>query len=450
MNIPYGEYLLQVNPPDGQLVEKQVSIHQPKEKFEILISGFEQYDLSGIVIDEDTKQPIAGYDLLLDALGYQTKSGPDGRFAFNNLPPYIYDICTPIPENGIVEYMLASSDLNYYMPAIPLAKVTVPSDKQDNVEIRLHKAVNTKLSGMVIDTQRKPLQGAKITVAKIDPNNSLAGENLGTIPKSVETNQNGGFAFYLPNTNTTKGESINYEINAAVGHNMPGGWSANSDNSYTIGYPSFIPETVGSINAKGKAGEDINNLVITIAGKMEKSIHGRLIAEEENFEPVYMTAKQNSIYKTVDKKPDGTFTIANMVTGDFSLSISPNIDTIIETTFEILTERKYVHEQLKLTIPENEKEMYIDIHLRRNLTLTGTIGYADGSPLRFSSIQVSKENDKFYIGYAKTNHKGFFKIDGLVADGYYQFNFFDPENKQKLFTSDWISPSVGEVHYVIK
>ena len=75
LNVSYGEYLLKVNPAEGQPEEKRVTVQHPKEKFELLISGYEQYDLSGIVIDEDTKQPVAGYDLQIDQLGCRVKSG---------------------------------------------------------------------------------------------------------------------------------------------------------------------------------------------------------------------------------------------------------------------------------------------------------------------------------------------------------------------------------------
>ena len=271
-----------------------------------------------------------------------------------------------------------------------------------------------------------------------------------TVPAPCITNQIGEFALDAPDVIFSREEQESFSVNAMTGQQNPGGWQPSDENSYHYERPNFEPDAAASLVVKGNPGNTFHNLVITLAGKCENTVHGRLIANEESFKDVHVSASQNSMEKKVDKNADGTFTIAGIAAGDFTLSIYPAIDDITETTFETLTERRYITEHLKLNMPNNQKDMYVDITLRKNEILTGTLGHADGSPVRFAGIKVVQEKDSMYHEGSRTNHKGFFKIDQLISDSSYQLVFYANETHEKLYTSGWLSPLMREVHFVIK
>ena len=383
---------------------------------------------------------------MLDQLKSIVLTGTDGKFAFTGLTPYIYTISALRPDDGIIKYLPVSSNRRSKYQQGPLVNLMIPEDRQDLVEIKVRKATHTKFSGKVVDAQGKPVEGAQVSITKINPNESFSAEYIGMFRGSDKTNQNGEFSLDQPGISVQNQEQISFEIGAITGQTT----YKKSEGGGPAEYPHFVPETAGTLSVKGQAGDTFSNLVITISGKFENTLHGRLIAEEENFEPVHLFAIQNSLYLKADTKSDGTFTIANIASGDFTLDITPNFETITETTFEILTEKKYVKEQIKLTMPPNQKEMYVDIKLRRSETLTGTIGYPDGSPLRFAKISVLKEKENDFSGESQTNHKGFFQIPNLTSAASYQLVFIDRETNKKIYTSDWLAPAMDEVHLLVK
>ena len=447
LNVAYGNYMLRVIPWDGQPVEKRVTVQHPREKFEILISDYEQYSINGIVIDDETNQPVAGYDLMIDELGYKVKSGPDGKFVFTGLIPYIYKISAPAPDDGIIKYLPVASNRRPRKEYRALANIIVPDERTDPVEIKVRKAVHTKFSGAVVDSQGKPVEGANVYISKTTPQESFSAEYIGTYYCSDDTKSNGGFSLDKPGLPVAGKEPVRFEITAMSGQLV---YKTAHSGFDTSEYQRFEPNAAGSLTVQGHAGDTFDNLVITVAAKFENTVHGRLIAEEVNFDQVHIFTNQNFIYPKTELQSDGAFMISNIAAGDFVLHVNPSFETVTETTFETITEKKYLQEQIKLTMPANQKEMYVDIKLRRSETLTGTIGYPDGSPLRFASIKVVKEKDDFFTGEAETNHKGVFKVKQLTSDAFYQLTFFDKDTKQKIYTSDWVSPGMGEVNFHIK
>lgn len=460
-NVPYGNYHLIVNPYDGQRVEKDVLIQKPEERIDVSISGWEKYAITGIVIEAETGKPVSNYELILDELNTTevVKTDEEGRFVFPDMQVGMYRINIDLSRMEDFPYLPRREFLlKKYDRFITLRTVAVPDDVPDNktVVIKLDKALETRFSGKVITKDQKPAAGAAISISCEDPVYITKKSKLFTVPQKPVTDQNGNFSVKVVCGKETLVKQCSFEIAALYGSQKLPDSLLNKEQwekehwEAAGGYVEA--RNLGSLLLDGKPGQVFDNLQIVLSGKNDGVIHGKLLAEEENFVAVDVYVQQNAFKMRGKVDENGNFTIENLAPGDFELRVEPQWRIEVETPYDLKTPQKYLEERLKLRMPENQKEMYVDVTLRKNSYLMGWIGYAGGDPFRFASVEAEKENKEkvIYLNSVATNHKGFFFIDGLSSSEFYRLLFSERESGKMLYRSEPINSGIGEVTFQVK
>lgn len=458
-NVPYGKYHLSVNPPDGQRFEKDIRIQKPEERIDVSISGWEKYAVTGIVIDADTEKPINNYELILEGMSTTdaVKTGEDGRFVFPDIQVGAYRISIDLTNSNNAKYLW---DIAYLVKdnetLLPLKKAAVPGPgpKYENVEIRLYKSLETLFSGTAVTQDKKPIAGAEITVSFEEAKDKNFKWKLLTIPAAPVTDQNGHFSVKVICGPKTRAEQGTFEITAIEG--MSKAPDYNPDTKFFDIQRSYAEaNNIGSLALEGKPGQTFDNLQIVLKGKNDGILHGRVITEEENLNEVGIIAVQNTFKMGRDipsnNDSNKNFTISNIAPGNFELHIYPGWKTEVETPFDIKTIHKYLDEKIILRMPENQKEMYVDVTLRHNGYLMGYAGIAGGDPFRFVNVEAINDNDAHLVIDGKeTNHKGFFFVDGLTPGEFYHFRFFNYNEKKEIYRSEPFNPGTDEIKIEMK
>lgn len=453
-NVPYGQYHLTVNPYDGNRYEKDVLIQKPEERFNVSISGWEKFVLNGILIDAETEKPIPNYELILNALHNVeiVKTDNDGRFSFPDLQVGIYRINVDLTRMENFTYMPERCLFTKRDRFIPIRHITIPDDNPDNktVVIKLHKALETRFSGKVMTKDQKPVAGASIFISFQDSIFARSKSRLYTVPANPVTDQNGSFSIAITGSQWESERNFSFEIVAILGMQTPDFVTENKFWEAIGGYVNA--NNLGSVSVEGKPGQSFDNLKIVLSGKNDCTLYGRLIVEEENFNDVYVSVQQNTFKMGAAADASGNFTISNLASGDFELRVEPPWTTEIETPYDFKNPKKYLDEKLKLRMPDNQKEMYVDINLRRNGYLLGWAGIAGGDPFRFATVEAEKENKEkvIHIDSVRTNHKGFFFMEGLSFNEFYRFLFYDRESHKMIYRSEPINSEIGEVTFQVK
>ena len=448
--VPYGKYHLTAIPLDGQRFEKDVLIQKPEERVDVSISGWEKYTVTGILIDAETEKPIPGYELVLDDINTKEVAitGEDGRFAFPDTPVGMYQISLDLSTFNNYKYLPEKNDFAISSQRLfPVAKASVPGPgpSYENIVIRLHKSQETKFSGRVLTQDKKPVAGAAIAVS-FESSPSAVIWKLCSFPIDAVSDQNGYFSVIVicgQKANDTQGA---FEITAIDGvQNIP---ALDTNNKWTD--KELETMNVGSLSIEGKVGQTYENLQIVLQGKKDKILYGHLKVDEDDFKGIQISAVQNTFWK-MGKIANKDFTITNLAPGDFILNIIPSWKSEVETPLETKTIEKYKAETIKLNMPDDQKEMQVDIKLRKNAYLMGWASVNSGEPLRSVGVTALRENEEdSQISGDTTNNKGFFFIDGLSSNEYYRLRFSRGEEDKEIYRSDPFMPGTNEIKIEVK
>ena len=447
-NVPYGKYHLAITPLDGQRIEKEILIQKPEERIDVSISGWEKYTISGILIDADTEKPIPEYPLILDdnSTNELTMTGEDGRFVFPDIPARMYNISIDLATFNNYQYLPEIHDFAMsHQRLYSVAKAAVPGASYENIEIRLYKPQETKFSGRVLAKDKNPMAGVNIYVSFAE-SSSAALMKLHSFPVNAVSDQNGYFSVTIIGGQKNYYTQGTFEITAIDGvQNIPA-FEPNNRWSGT----ELETMNVGSLSIEGKAGQTYEKLEIIMQGKKDKTFYGHLNVDEDDFKGIQIFAIQSTFWIN-GKLKNNDFTISNLAPGEFILQINPPWETEVETQYETKFIKKYLSVIKNITMPDNQKEMHVDITFRKNAYMMGWATADNGKPLRGVDVIVIYENPENSLkNRYMTDNKGFFFIDGLSSNEYYRLRFSRGEEDKEIYRSEPLMPETKEIKIEVK
>ncbi len=266
--------------------------------------------IRGRVVSADTRDPLRRARLQLAAPELEkarvAAADAQGRFEFTGLPPGRYTMTAS--KTGYVTLQYGQRRVFEAGTPIELA------DKQvlEAIEVALPRG--GVITGHIIDDTGEPMAGA--SVAAMRPRYTESGRQLVRIGRAVETDDRGEYRLfdlapgsYLVDASSSLGSSVR-------GDTLPFG------SAYHPGTAN--PDQAGEVNVRVgqvRAGIDIALqpvLLATLSGVLMNV--GRGIPVTGGSVGVYGAGGSVSISAAV--RPDGTFTIAGVPPGEFSLVAS--------------------------------------------------------------------------------------------------------------------------------
>ena len=115
-NLPYGKYRLTVKALD-QTVEKTITFNKPVDSCFVTLRQDELYNVTGIVLEQDSGAPVPGYTLELNTdmaangnyVYQEVISDATGCFEFHNVIPGKYSLAGPVKLPSELKYFFLQS-----------------------------------------------------------------------------------------------------------------------------------------------------------------------------------------------------------------------------------------------------------------------------------------------------------------------------------------------------
>ncbi len=475
--VPFGSYELIISVSDSIVTKQEplrIEINKPNKYVEYIIQDWHKYQVSGIVINEDTEEVIMNYPISLmynDHIIDIKRTNKDGIFCFNDLLSGNYTLTglieeknkallIPFTNSNIVSnsFLLNGYDRmeEYGEYTIPSKKLTLKNQDVTDVKIYVKEYPKTTFSGKVVDEEGNAVQNAKLYCFETTKQYLYKTKQLQIFPKNTKSKSNGNFSF-----NVIGGkQAIEYvfEVIAFREELTPGYWKANL--RWKDKYPSgsYIEERItynqlGSTLISGFIDQHYENIIITLRERERKTATGTIQLEENNIKEINIQAEQFGLNLPVTFVNKNVFVIKNVQSGNLFLHLQPNIKDTVKTPFGERTYNKYLTKHKQFFIPMDTNSI-IDmgiIKLENSGYAWGLAQDSQGIPIHDLLVAITDpENEQLYFGNTFTDENGFFFLGGqMPLNREYVLTAYDKKDThKKIFQS---SPFVNNIsNYIIQ
>ncbi|MBD3268384.1 hypothetical protein GF373_17090 [bacterium] len=452
-DVPYGEYRLTVEA--GEIpIERDILIQKPNKTIDVKVPDWEQYRLAGVVLREDTREPVAGYELLLStnvADFGKTTTDAQGRFAFPAVPPDMYKLTGVLTDTQYQFYPL-EKHLHRVFPHEYVENISylqfIVRENVENLQVVVKAFLETPFSGAVTDENGAPLAGMRLRVSQEDGRRGY----IQTFPANPLSDEQGRFSFkIISRADVEETYQPELAISAMSGETIPPHWEPREDDAYHFVKEKFQITNMGVIHVTAALGEPHDGLAIIVRKQGGGVVQGQLYFEEEFLENAWMYATQNGRDLTIQKNKQGIFRIENVFPGEVALTIYPTREDEASTPFGDIPYRKYLKEELAFTLPRDKETMFVDIHLRQAGYMWGVVKNQQGKAVRDLYVKaVPPEKGSNAYSPFKTNTFGFFFIDALSREEQYQIRVYRRGNEKPIYQSKPLRPNKGNLDITIK
>ena len=470
-SVPFSKYQLEVHSPDGSSPYKEeMDINQPFMDKQVYLENWSKTTISGSVIHFETKKPISNFRISLICTDffelykdYQI-TDENGHFLFTDVIPGTYTLAGDISNLNELRYLPQYKPPNEPPEALPKYTfvtqktfkhvserqglsdiITVGSEPVENILFTVTDAIVTTFTGKVTNTKGEPVPGAKVSVYYKLLDGYLTSDELRPMPENPVTDAGGLFKLSVISCNVPW--DVQFEIIAAEGYIVPPSFTLPDKN----GMSTFIDEYYkadrsGSVTITGKLGKLYNDLLITMPEKSNHILYVKLPSDDIlNERSMHLEVFQNSIplhYQFID---DGYFKIEGVNSGFVQLIMTPYVQKKIITPYKTETFGKYLLENLKIEIPNNDiKEIFAEISLRESGYLWGVITNKDKTPFKELMVRVNERVGD--MGITRTDENGYFFLNELLMNKVYTLECYGSLTRNVLYQRKGITPNQKDMH----
>ncbi|RJP33550.1 MAG: carboxypeptidase regulatory-like domain-containing protein [Candidatus Omnitrophota bacterium] len=444
-NLPWGTYEMTLTPPDewGLPPKKvDVTLDKPRLKKNVYFD-MDYHEISGRVIEKDTRIPVPNYWLLLcmlkpeAALYAQVKTNAQGEFAFTNALPGSYRIIDLINTRKPPEFMPDPSRYSYQflteVDPFQIDGYPVVMEDQDvrDIELPVMPAPVTTWSGIVVDSKGKPVPGAVVTLEHEDI-------DLDKLQPEQITDHQGFFRitrFGYPDKTTVHQSVLVGYVGNRISVNL---------GDFEPAQEHLQPVASGSISVNYHIGDTIDSLIIEINNENKYSLEGIVLDPQgQEFWDKEVYAVQKGIHLYAEKRKDGRFLISGLDPGALELFVHPCMYLDNTVGYPIIRNYDYFTEQINLRIEEGAQPPFVEVTLRKIGHLAGYLHDQQGQSLEYATIQLGHTSTDTPDYTTETNAQGRFQFDFLRCD--LSYNLTASTNEGPVGSWEGLVPSDDEI-----
>ncbi|MFY9527273.1 MAG: carboxypeptidase-like regulatory domain-containing protein, partial [Candidatus Acidiferrales bacterium] len=250
-----------------------------------------------------------------------TRTGPDGAFAFSDVPAGSYAMSAW--RNGFADYSCRLSFFDCHGRSLTLA----PGQKIENIELRLNPA--GVITGTVYDEDQEPVAGIQVYSLRVD---FLRGGRRELYPRTTATTDDQG-NFRMPGLQpgsyyVRAGGLIEHPMKSIALKDGPSGGLQYRDTYYP---GAALLDEAQSIEAR--PGLETNNIRIPLATEKTFSITGAIVDAGKSAGPKpseVQIAKRSDVEQMwgsggMSLDPDGSFVLRGLSPGEYTLTATGEV-----------------------------------------------------------------------------------------------------------------------------
>ena len=418
-SVPWGEYQLTVTAPadlDAKPPSKQMAllVEYPETRVRVEFDVEFGVTVSGTVVRGDTRRPLPNYPLQLvynrrpaqpgrpGPLGEDhwifyssTISDHEGRFQFARVMPGPYMINGySVREHQTGFIHLGKGIRPEFKPGEPPdprrttePRFQVSNEDIDGIEYTVCPALETRLLGVVVDTDGEPVPRADLELERLSKD---------ALPSEMRTDEEGGFAIslFLPESDEPSETRLRASVKDRPVQRIwfdPDGQARKSVEETGI-------LTEGSVRIIFNAGDTVRDLRIildpinrgqAVVGTIRRS-DGRIPEHVQGFE---VSASQehpdhpedwrggHRISPVAWIEPDGSFRVEKLKPGPFTLSISAPFRAQRPEEITLPPPGSYHSQTKELIMPEGVESIQYDFVVEEDSHIHGRVIDQDFKPI---------------------------------------------------------------------
>ncbi len=489
--VPFGQYLLEVKPPDAReedIYRNDILINEPRRQLLALFKS-SGYTISGKVKEIKTHDLIEGFNLQLfrtsDRMGEHSvaKSDSQGAFVFRNVPSGEY-ILIPIIDNENDCGVIPAPNVKIPIPK-PTPVITSVAQSRFGHSSSSSRTISqipshTIAGGMIGDQDNQifrsiPLDEMKVEVRDADIVNlqySVVYRNPVTISGIVSLNnspiENSVVRIACKNVRFIE----NPVLSDAQGHYKISLYANSAKIAYTARITAMINETSENDNlsmlnpfvlkkskytAKGietisfKNGEKLDNVNIIIRESTnDYMIKGKIICEDyTKLDGIQLQAMQNNESVPTQILDHGEYQITNLEPGRVTISVKPGIHVIDTPHMGKRSTTEFCDLNYTLAISSIHKVVEKDLILVPATNMSGQLIQEDQAPLPGVQITVKNKANQI-ISIGKTDQHGYFWFWGMKHNERYSLSAISPDLKNLNLYPNLAQAGINNLRLIAK
>lgn len=317
-----------------------------------------------------------------------------------------------LPTSGYPgETFLLKCNFDNYDISMNFIRFDPQKDNLTNFEYLVDPIIQTHFSG-VVTKSGVPVENAKVAVFS----SRASHKSMDIFEGNDVTDRNGNFNV------TVRGRESNYvfEDGIVIASIERSSYTVTKDNKGEDSSFELSPIAIatGSKEIQFKSGDTISNINIEISEESTCEVQGVIDnINEFSFDDIVIEFEQNDRRYQVDLDPSGSFSMKGLNPGVAYLSIRPGRRIIDHPKYGSQQNGDFIYQYIRLTIPDNEKTLFVEVKLLKAGYLAGIAMDANRRVVENAIISTTNFDNR-NVGI-QTKADGLFWIPNLYLNHTY-------------------------------